>query len=807
MEKLRLQQKENERLEEQLRKEREAQEKLRMEMEFKRQEEAKMKFLQLQQQKVEEEKRKREAQRKIEEQQRVELDKRQRELELKAQQVEKIKTPVSSPTPTKPTSPVSTTASPEVTDTFFGSLIETSKTIASNCKRLSTLIMEQYDIVIQEGSAGRSLMMDLIAVVDGTLTRMISMLNNNVMNIQDNLHDSIRLAASNLNGTVQALIGSVKNVSDVQKVGSISAEERTKQMRQHNIAVSYAIKNLVEELQKLKVAERADPHAAKLLSANSLAEAEEMSIAVTATQNAIDEVRIAQMPVSPPTPNQNWTPPVASPKRRLDSVARLNIMNAPPSGVKYTQEQIQKITKLQRRLKSWIVRRRMARTLELMRGSEEMKQTHHRFRVLSEIMETEASYMTSLEVCKKFFLDPLRAAVNTRPILSSEDIKTIFSSVEMILGFTTQVKSHLEARMKQWPAVQKLGDIFKDLAPAMKIYADYVNKFDAAMEVYKECIQNKAVADFLRDCMTRANTRLDLPSFLIMPVQRMPRYQLLLKELLKFTPESHVDHQNLKEAADAVTEVNVYINRKKQEQDNRLKIVALQEMIKSAVPLLLVAPHRLFVRQGPLLVKRNNEPSSTACVVFMFTDLLIVTTQSKTSDKSLSFNYVDKLNFAKCDFADLGNTDFKITEEKKVIAFTSSSPEEQRGWVKELKETIETVKLHSQLDGDISDTNNFKEGFVLLSATYGQLHKPRHCIDVTTALQNIIKEQGGASLTLNADTKSKLPGFSDPSKSKIMPGSSTRKKNSLMIVFSANGQVRTRTFGDADPVNLDANTP
>lgn len=59
------------------------------------------------------------------------------------------------------------------------------------------------------------------------------------------------------------------------------------------------------------------------------------------------------------------------------------------------------ITKLQRRLKSWIVRRRMARTLELMRGSEEMKQTHHRFRVLSEIMETEASYMTSLEVCKK----------------------------------------------------------------------------------------------------------------------------------------------------------------------------------------------------------------------------------------------------------------------------------------------------------------------------------------------------------------------------------------------------------------------
>lgn len=42
--------------------------------------------------------------------------------------------------------------------------------------------------------------------------------------------------------------------------------------------------------------------------------------------------------------------------------------------------------------------------------------------------------------------------------------------------------------------------------------------------------------------------------------------------------------------------------------------------------------------------------------VFMFTDLLIVTTQARASDKSLIFSFVDKLNFAKCDFADLGNS-------------------------------------------------------------------------------------------------------------------------------------------------------
>jgi hypothetical protein len=132
----------------------------------------------------------------------------------------------------------------------------------------------------------------------------------------------------------------------------------------------------------------------------------------------------------------------------------------------------------------------MAHTLELMRGSDEMKQTHHRFRVLSEIMDTEASYMASLELCKKvsrfdtsnqdlisllqFFLDPLRAALNTKPILSVDEIRVIFSSMEMILGFTVQVKSHLEARMKQWPAVQKLGDIFKELV-SLRIYETAVH--------------------------------------------------------------------------------------------------------------------------------------------------------------------------------------------------------------------------------------------------------------------------------------------------------------------------------------------
>lgn len=43
-------------------------------------------------------------------------------------------------------------------------------------------------------------------------------------------------------------------------------------------------------------------------------------------------------------------------------------------------------------------------------------------------------------------------------------------------------------------------------------------------------------------------TQLDLQSFLIMPVQRFPRYELLLREVLKHTPADHVDRDSLQKA-------------------------------------------------------------------------------------------------------------------------------------------------------------------------------------------------------------------------------------------------------------------
>lgn len=50
-----------------------------------------------------------------------------------------------------------------------------------------------------------------------------------------------------------------------------------------------------------------------------------------------------------------------------------------------------------------------------------------------------------------------------------------------------------------------------------------------------------------------------LRSLLIMPVQRIPRYNLLLQELLKETPDSHPDFANLTDALDSMRKVAEHV--------------------------------------------------------------------------------------------------------------------------------------------------------------------------------------------------------------------------------------------------------
>ncbi len=81
------------------------------------------------------------------------------------------------------------------------------------------------------------------------------------------------------------------------------------------------------------------------------------------------------------------------------------------------------------------------------------------------------------------------------------------------------------------------------LAPTIRFYSSFITAYDKAVSTLEmHCSHNKRLRQFLYETHRLPECRhLDLAGFLIMPIQRVPRYNLLLSDLVKSTPEYYDD--------------------------------------------------------------------------------------------------------------------------------------------------------------------------------------------------------------------------------------------------------------------------
>ena len=74
--------------------------------------------------------------------------------------------------------------------------------------------------------------------------------------------------------------------------------------------------------------------------------------------------------------------------------------------------------------------------------------------------------------------------------------------------------------------------------------------------------------------------RLRLDALRVEPVQRVPRYVLLLGDLLKHTPEEHPDFEVLQKATTEIGSIAHSINERKRENENRVRIEGLSRQLR-----------------------------------------------------------------------------------------------------------------------------------------------------------------------------------------------------------------------------------
>ncbi|CAM9605334.1 unnamed protein product, partial [Phaeothamnion confervicola] len=139
---------------------------------------------------------------------------------------------------------------------------------------------------------------------------------------------------------------------------------------------------------------------------------------------------------------------------------------------------------------------------------------------------------------------------------------------------------------------------FLKAAPFFKMFTQYVNNFALSSERLSAAEGRPPVATFLKACeLQRGCHGLQLRDFLIMPVQRIPRYRLLLETILKYTKEADPLHARLSENLRAMAAIADNINRDVHRMERRNKVLEVQSQFAEE----FVTASRLFVKEGQLV--------------------------------------------------------------------------------------------------------------------------------------------------------------------------------------------------------------
>jgi len=170
-------------------------------------------------------------------------------------------------------------------------------------------------------------------------------------------------------------------------------------------------------------------------------------------------------------------------------------------------------------------------------------------------------------------------------------------------------------------------------------------------------------------------------SYLIMPVQRIPRYELLLRELDKHTLSTHPEKASLRGAIDAIHGIAIKINEGKRHAENMSQLLQLQASIRS-LPEPLMLPHRLLLRCG--ILRKSDDVASFKCV--LLNDMLLWTDTTNEYKGRFVFEPSTQCNALSIGFTKTQG--FSLENSDSALTWICANSEEAAAWQKSVEDAL-----------------------------------------------------------------------------------------------------------------------
>ncbi|KAL0485747.1 RacGEF [Acrasis kona] len=255
-------------------------------------------------------------------------------------------------------------------------------------------------------------------------------------------------------------------------------------------------------------------------------------------------------------------------------------------------------------------------------STDKLKARSH---VMKEIYSTEQTYVGLLKTLNEKVAQP----VIKQKLLTDKLYQRYFSDINGIRPINekllNEASAHLQIEDEEERAVE-LVKTFSTYIPAFKLYIDFTKKYGGIESEIRAEMKNGTKFGKFLDSLATSNVVPDISSIYIAPVQRLPRYELLLCELAK-TYTAGPDYTRVINAYNQMKQVTSGNNEKMRDSENKNKLIAINKQFK--VP--QVTSKRAFVaeyvKNGIKCGDGNPKAKNfkmVDCDVYLFNDILVV---------------------------------------------------------------------------------------------------------------------------------------------------------------------------------------
>ena len=321
--------------------------------------------------------------------------------------------------------------------------------------------------------------------------------------------------------------------------------------------------------------------------------------------------------------------------------------------------------------------------------------------IVEEIYQTEISYLKSLKHCENYY----HKVLLEDPKINTEEVVEVFREFDQIIAVNSMFANNLKTTGDKMEEL--IVEEFKKIIPFFKSYKQFCGYNENAFKIISKWEKNEYISDVLDKCRDSLpdQSNHDLKSMLIMPIQRIPRYVLLLKEFKKNTPETHSSYELLTQQLALMEDVAKAINESMKESERRLKLFRFQDVLKNYAEYNqaeakkegkkdyekdIVQAHRYFVMEG-VLTKVCRKTNKDRYFV-LFNDILIY---GEGNDKALVISKILYISGTKV--IDKPDTDkvknaFQVSNKDRSFEVFAESKDLKDRWMKSLISLIDQSK-------------------------------------------------------------------------------------------------------------------